>query len=251
MKNTDDYSIFLKFIDKYLPVGFKDIKQDDPLVREMNSMMKKNKQHFHIADMVELKIIYVSNTIEHDLGIKPEAFSPKTELDVTHPDDYDRFMVVRSKFIKLCSNLYNQNNEFGIMTTNSRLKHIEGFYTNFLIQGYAFSVSKPKPTVYALAIKTNIDWFGPIKHGFNNYIGKDMAYFRKPDKKLILTGCIFTDREYEIIRLIRDGLDSHAIGKKLFISSHTVDTHRRNILKKTNKNTTSELIIDLQEKGFF
>ena len=62
---------------------------------------------------------------------------------------------------------------------------------------------------------------------------------------------IFTDREFEIIILIREGMDSQTIAEKLFISPHTVDTHRRNILKKTGKASTSELIIDLQDRGFF
>jgi DNA-binding CsgD family transcriptional regulator len=78
-----------------------------------------------------------------------------------------------------------------------------------------------------------------------------LSYFRCPDEKLILTGCIFTEREFEIISLIRDGMDSNHIGQKLFISPHTVDTHRRNILKKTGHSTVSELVISLQEKGFF
>jgi Zn-dependent M16 (insulinase) family peptidase len=35
----------------------------------------------------------------------------------------------------------------------------------------------------------------------------------------------------------------------LFFSLHTVNTHRRNILKKTGKETISELIYDLMERG--
>ncbi len=78
-----------------------------------------------------------------------------------------------------------------------------------------------------------------------------MSHLRVPDKNLILTGCIFTDREYEILCLVKDGLNSIQIGESLFISSHTVDTHRRNILKKTNKVNIRELIIELQDRGFF
>lgn len=33
MKNTDDYSLFLKFINTYLPVGFEGIDKADPLVK--------------------------------------------------------------------------------------------------------------------------------------------------------------------------------------------------------------------------
>jgi DNA-binding NarL/FixJ family response regulator len=41
-----------------------------------------------------------------------------------------------------------------------------------------------------------------------------------------------SEREYEIMQLVEQGKTSREIGEILFISKHTVDTHRRNILKK-------------------
>jgi len=43
-----------------------------------------------------------------------------------------------------------------------------------------------------------------------------------------------SQREYEIKQLVEQGKTSKEIGEILFISKHTVDTHRRNILKKTS-----------------
>lgn len=51
-----------------------------------------------------------------------------------------------------------------------------------------------------------------------------------------------TEREIEIIKLLADGLSSNQIGERLFISEHTVRTHRKNILKKLNLHNSSELI---------
>ena len=42
----------------------------------------------------------------------------------------------------------------------------------------------------------------------------------------------FTQRELEIIELIALGFNSAKIGEHLFISKHTVDTHRKNIYRK-------------------
>ena len=41
-----------------------------------------------------------------------------------------------------------------------------------------------------------------------------------------------SQREVEMLRLIADGLATKNIADKLFISIDTVETHRRNILKK-------------------
>lgn len=51
-----------------------------------------------------------------------------------------------------------------------------------------------------------------------------------------------SQREMEIVRAIADGLNSKAIGEKLFISRHTVDTYRRKILEKTQTKNAAELI---------
>lgn len=51
-----------------------------------------------------------------------------------------------------------------------------------------------------------------------------------------------TKREFEIISLIAKGLNSQQIGEKLFLSRHTIDTHRRMILDKTSCKNSAELI---------
>ncbi|SDM41932.1 regulatory protein, luxR family [Catalinimonas alkaloidigena] len=42
-----------------------------------------------------------------------------------------------------------------------------------------------------------------------------------------------TDREQEVVRLVASGLSSKQIAQELNLSVHTVHTHRKNILKKT------------------
>ena len=64
-----------------------------------------------------------------------------------------------------------------------------------------------------------------------------------------MKGHIFSDREFEIIKLIHSGLNSEQIGEKLFLSKYTIDTHRRNILGKTGNANIPELIYYLKESG--
>ena len=49
-------------------------------------------------------------------------------------------------------------------------------------------------------------------------------------------------REKEVLQLIVDGLTNPQIAEKLFISLHTVDSHRKNLLAKFNVNNTASLI---------
>ncbi len=50
-----------------------------------------------------------------------------------------------------------------------------------------------------------------------------------------------TDRELEIFRLIGTGITTSGIADQLFLSTHTVDTHRENIKKKLGAKTGADL----------
>lgn len=50
------------------------------------------------------------------------------------------------------------------------------------------------------------------------------------------------EREIEVIKLLAKGLGTNEIAEQLFISKHTVSTHRKNILNKTGVNNTTQLI---------
>jgi DNA-binding NarL/FixJ family response regulator len=56
-------------------------------------------------------------------------------------------------------------------------------------------------------------------------------------------------REQEILVLISKGLTSQRIGKTLFISKYTVETHRKNILRKLELNSSTELVKFALQQG--
>lgn len=56
-----------------------------------------------------------------------------------------------------------------------------------------------------------------------------------------------TRREKEILQLLVKGLTSHEIAAQLFLSTFTVDTHRRNMLQKFNVHNTQALINMVKE----
>ena len=107
----------------------------------------------------------------------------------------------------------------------------------------------PYPSAYVIMVHTDITKITQLKHRYHFYEGPDTSYFRFPDKQLLMTGHSFTKREFEIINCIAEGLDSQQIAEKLFLSIYTINTHRRNIVSKTGKRTTLELVIELKERG--
>lgn len=52
-----------------------------------------------------------------------------------------------------------------------------------------------------------------------------------------------SDRELEVITLIAEGYTNNEIAEKLFLSPHTVNTHRKNILQKLGVNNTAAIVM--------
>lgn len=62
------------------------------------------------------------------------------------------------------------------------------------------------------------------------------------DKEDLNAAPVLTSREKEVLQLVADGFTNPQISEKLFISLHTVDSHRKNILTKFGVNNTANLI---------
>lgn len=58
-----------------------------------------------------------------------------------------------------------------------------------------------------------------------------------------------TSREIEIVKLISEGLTSHQMADKLFISPRTVETHRSNLIKKVGVKNSIELVKKVEKMG--
>jgi DNA-binding NarL/FixJ family response regulator len=61
---------------------------------------------------------------------------------------------------------------------------------------------------------------------------------KKPDSDLP----VLTRREKEVLELIADGMTSHEIAEKLFLSPATVETHRKNLLAKFEAKNVASMI---------
>jgi DNA-binding NarL/FixJ family response regulator len=52
-----------------------------------------------------------------------------------------------------------------------------------------------------------------------------------------------SDRELEVIKLIAEGYTNNEIADKLFLSHHTINTHRKNIMQKLGVNNTAAIVM--------
>jgi len=53
----------------------------------------------------------------------------------------------------------------------------------------------------------------------------------------------FSQRELEVLQFICQGLSTSEISEKLFLSKHTIDSHRANLIAKTESRNTADLVM--------
>lgn len=249
LKEPYSYSIYHDFIESYLPTGFLNINAEDPIMIKLEDLMAKNDQMLIVMDLTKTKILYTSKRSIDMVGIEPEKNDTLKMMSRVHPDDLHRFGLGRAKLLNLDKDLFIANKGAALLSTDIRMLKPNNENANLLFQCYMFFSEIPHRTVYYIQVNTNIDWFKMHKDAFHYYVGDDVSLFKFPNEKLLNLGHNLTTREFEIVKKISKGLSSKQIAEKLFLSIHTVNTHRRNILQKSKKEHISEYIYELLSQG--
>ncbi|HPE77945.1 MAG TPA: response regulator transcription factor [Draconibacterium sp.] len=94
-----------------------------------------------------------------------------------------------------------------------------------------------------------IEGIRQVLNGKTLYLGKGVKDLMKGISLESSDLPMITKRESEILKLIAEGLTNHEIADQLFISTFTVDSHRKNLLLKFNAKNTATLVRIVVSKG--
>jgi DNA-binding NarL/FixJ family response regulator len=106
--------------------------------------------------------------------------------------------------------------------------------------GYLLKTASPKEIVACI---------GEVFEGKVSLCKEVAAIMSRPAQDGLQSMPRLTKREKEIIKLIAEGKTSAEIGTILFISTPTVETHRRNIMQKFDVKNVAALIKVVVENG--
>jgi len=115
------------------------------------------------------------------------------------------------------------------------------------VMGYVAKTAKPAELVEAIQTVTGGRTFvaPPANAQSDNALHSQHDELHDDFRKRLS----LSRREQEVLELISSGLSSQNIGKSLYISKHTVETHRKNILRKLDFNTSTELVKFAVQQG--
>ncbi len=208
---------------------------------EQTIQVIKDKLHFYEYIFDNMKAFVWVNRYDGPIWMNKHAFDvfghtvedihayglQKYQQDFYHPDDVG-FFEESSKFLG--------NPEIDSMITVYRQKSKEGKWIRLLV---STKVTKRLPNnMPQEAINCAVDISEKFAElGKVESILKENAFLKS---KLRLKD--ISPREIEIITQIAKGKTTKEIGDELSISFHTVETHRKKILKKLQLNNVAELV---------
>jgi len=163
-----------------------------------------------------------------------------------HPNDIKLWLTCLQSLMTFTMNeLDDEKRSKMSYTWNYRIKNAKGKYITIIQNTTPLQFDNDKKPIVGLAHYTvldgdiNMDICACAKY-LNEHNEYETLYYKNITTENLLN--VISNRERDIIRLLLTNRTSHQIADSLNISKHTVDTHRRNILKKLNLNSTYELV---------
>lgn len=216
---------------------------------ELDAYLPYSSTFFCITNTQDLSFEYISKNTKACLGLDSTVLQTKGMKHFwsrMHPDDLEKWLMALNDLMNFTlSKISAEDRSRMNYTWNYRFKNGNDEYVN-IIQNTTpleFDIGN-KPiiglahyTVLSAEIEMQICASAKLLNENGEY---ETVYFNNFSQKLLSAG--ISNRERDIIRLLALHDSSKVIAEKLKISSNTVDTHRRNILKKLNISSTGELI---------
>ncbi|MGI9531622.1 LuxR C-terminal-related transcriptional regulator, partial [Lutimonas sp.] len=228
------------------------INSDHNIIDQISQFFAAGSFYYYIFNFATLKIEYVSENVKEVLEIEPEDLSLETLLGSYHPDDLDK---LHDKEKTASEFLFKQIPpdhiiDYKVVYTN-RVLTKSGKCKTILHQAKAISTTEDGRIMKVIGVHADISYLeAPIDHKISFISYKHESYFSLPtgEKKLSFKSK-FSAREIEVIKSISNGNTVEEIAKLLFISEHTVRTHRKNILKKADVKNSIHLITKCIREG--
>lgn len=193
--------------------------------------------YFFIFDCINNNILFTNISFETLTGHDSATFNIDKLLEIIHPDDLEYFYKCEETGLNFTNGLlFNEHYQY-LMSYTYRIITKDGQEVYILQQCQAIEVNNQGNLSKTLVMHKRID-------SYTERPANDYKIFDKSRNIYIDSENCYnlSKRELSILELIKEGKSTMDISKELSISKHTVDTHRKNILKKTNSATFIDLI---------
>jgi DNA-binding CsgD family transcriptional regulator len=222
----------------------------------------------HIKKLIELDYYYpynstfycITNTVNQNFEYISKNFTACTGLPIDkmmtggmnyfwslfHPEDIKLWLKsLTDLMVFTMTELNDKQRKRMSYTWNYRIKNNNDKYVNIIQNTTPLQFDDTNKPIIGMAHYTVLD--GNLKMDMcatakylNDKNEYETLFYKNQSTSNLLN--IITHREKDIIRLLITNKTSEEIANNLHISKHTVNTHRKNILRKLNIDSTFELM---------
>ncbi|SDR77377.1 PAS fold-containing protein [Polaribacter sp. KT25b] len=222
----------------------------------------------HIKKLIELDYYYpynstfycITNTVHQNFEYISKNFTACTGLSIDkmmtggmdyywslfHPEDIKLWLnSLTDLMVFTMTELNDEQRKRMSYTWNYRIKNADNKYVNIIQNTTPLQFDSSNKPIIGMAHYTVLD--GHLKMDIcatakylNNKNEYETLFYKNQSTSNLLN--IITNRERDVVRLLITNKTSEEISNNLHISKHTVNTHRKNILKKLNIESTFELM---------
>ena len=224
-------------------------------VNRIAALFTPGKFYYYVLNFYDLTMEHVSPGVRNVLGIEPEKFTLEKYLEIVHPDNIPQLHKREAKIAEYIRKIDPQELPFYKFSYFVKLKLPDGKTKRILHQATTLSVSDANKIGHVLGVHIDVSHLKFVDDQTFSVVGlrNDIPSEYSIDPENDNTGTnenknyknltdVLSNREIEVIKYIAKGLNTAEIAQSLNISEHTVRTHRKNILEKTNSNNTAEVV---------
>lgn len=254
-----DYSPRLvKHLQKFLKITDNQDLSLDTFVEYSSMTFGCNRYYYFILDYILHKIEYVHPSIQSILKCRYYDFDFNYLLARIHPEDIYEVLKAELEIMShkqpLLDMPMNDSSDF-LCSYIFRLMDETGKWITILNQCKPLKYLKSGKVKFLLCIHRDITFI--IEAGEKNSIelGNSETNIQLKNWSSELTKSssenklILSKRELEIVNLLSQGHASKQISRLLSISVHTVETHRRNLIRRLGLKNTTEVVSSCIYKG--
>jgi len=200
-----------------------------------------------VFDLFRKEHVYISGKFATMLGYNQEEIKQKGNAffdTKIHPTDFYFLMKNGIELLKLAFNVPVSKRKDYKLISDYRIMNFQGIYTRVIEQHQTLELDSSGNIWLALSLldcSPDQDLTSGIKSRIYDF--RTGEFVPMPGNETVLENEVkLSQREKEILKLVQEGLPSKEIAEKLYISVHTVNTHRQRILEKLKVSNSLEAI---------
>ncbi|MCY1720544.1 LuxR C-terminal-related transcriptional regulator [Prolixibacteraceae bacterium Z1-6] len=226
------------------------------IIEQVANLFSAGSFYYYIINFETLKMEHVDDRIKTVLGIDPKDWNLDKVFELVHPEDLKQMHIKEARAVDFILNQIRTEDILKYKVVYVlRLRHANGSYKTILQQSKALTLSEDGKVQHVLGIHTDVTYLNMQVDHKISFVGDGLPsyYSLSTDDNYIPEQIdyhhLFTPREIEILGNIAKGKTFGEIAGILNISPHTINTHKKNILKKTDCANTTELIARCVREG--